>query len=540
VPLPKTSILKDKSKVIGFPGDTCRRAPVQVSLGCHVEGAALPHPDLNHTPSNISGAAKRILVKLPDPDRELLNEFKEFVLEWVRNNLNPISPDTDLSVEAWLDKTDYTLARKEQLKAIKANLLDRYDVRIKNSKSFIKRETYGEPKYPRTINSRTDEFKVLVGPIFKAIEKQVFQHEAFIKLIPLPDRPAYIKRVVHQYGAEVIASDYTSFESAFIRKIQESCEMILYEYMVELLGEQEEFKRMLSLILGEQKLIFKTMVVKMVAIRLSGEMCTSLGNGFSNLMLCSFLAKKNGCKSFKGVVEGDDGLFSYYGHLDGKMFERLGFVIKLEHVENLCEASFCGMIFDESDLVNVTNPIDCILSLGWTDSKYRCISDKRLLELLRCKGLSMKYQYNGCPIIDSLADYALRVTRGIAVRYDKILTDTYKREQFKYIRQEGKIPKKEIGINTRYLVERKFKINVETQIRIENYLNSLEKLSVIDFPLINDLVTHHSANYWNDYVRFVNTMDPDCCFPCLPNDINQLQLKDCMQLYPGVVKIFGA
>ena len=59
--------------------DLSRRPPVAVSLGCHAEGFALPHPD-NHDPRTTqAGVRKRFMCKPPDADEALVKELTAFV-----------------------------------------------------------------------------------------------------------------------------------------------------------------------------------------------------------------------------------------------------------------------------------------------------------------------------------------------------------------------------------------------------------------------------------------------------------------------------
>jgi hypothetical protein len=52
--------------------------------------------------------------------------------------------------------------------------------------SFVKDEHYEGWKYPRLINSRSDQFKVFIGPTIKAMEHLVYSHlPEFIKHVPV-------------------------------------------------------------------------------------------------------------------------------------------------------------------------------------------------------------------------------------------------------------------------------------------------------------------------------------------------------------------
>jgi hypothetical protein len=89
---------------------------------------------------------------------------------------------------------------------------------------FVKDEGYDSFKHARGINSRTDEFKVRVGPIFKLIEKEVFKLPCFIKKVPLDRRAEYILDMMGETGPFLV-SDYTAFESLFTRDIMSRVEM---------------------------------------------------------------------------------------------------------------------------------------------------------------------------------------------------------------------------------------------------------------------------------------------------------------------------
>ncbi|APG76615.1 hypothetical protein 2 [Wenzhou tombus-like virus 17] len=465
---------------------------------------------------------KRMGSKPPNSDGILLSELKTFVSEWCSKNLTPIPPSADTSVSAWLDKCIYPKWRKDYLASLEEELKVKLNSTrgwndISKVKAFTKMETYPEFKHARGIYSRSDYFKIKTGPIFKLIEKEVFKHDYFIKKIPIADRPSYIQEHVYQHGAKVIATDYSSFESAFVKKLMNSCEMVMYEYMIQNLPEREMFLKCLNKIKTKQDINYKDININVDATRMSGEMCTSLGNGFSNLMFTLFLAHKNGVKSLRGVVEGDDGLFSFYGNLTQEHYSQLGLIIKLENVEDINSASFCGLIFDEVDLSNVTDPIEVIQNFSWLNPRYISSADRRLKELLRCKSLSLAHQYPGCPIIQSLAHYGLYVTRGITIRLDKIHMSNWEREQLILaVNDKTRILKKEIGNNTRLLVERKFGLTVEDQIELEKYFDSLKTVQVLDHEVLTRYCKLQHKQYFNDYCFVTDVNSTNRNYPIMP------------------------
>jgi len=508
VPLPALGEVKDGTKITeGRPVELSNRPIVQASLGCHFLGAALPHCDPLDPETMKAGVVKRFASKPPTADRAMRRRLKLFVKRWVKEHLTPLAPDTDVSVEHWLENTNYPLWRKEQLrkKWEEFTALDDKSKKYRMCKSFMKDETYPDFKHARGINSRSDEFKCYVGPMFKAIEEEVYKLEEFIKHVPVADRPRVIYEKLYVHGATYLATDYTSFEALFTEQLMRDCEFILYEYMTQHHPEHLRFMRAVWETLGGTNVCeFKTFVVYLIATRMSGEMCTSLGNGFSNLMFMLFMCHEKGCTNVNGFIEGDDGIFRVLGTPPTPDdFAQLGLNIKLDIHSDLSAASFCGIIFDETDLINVTDPLEVLMTFGWTTRQYYGSRKSKLLTLLRCKGLSLAHQYPGCPVISALAQYALRISRSHDVR--QVLNkdhhmSMWEREQLlDAIKDERKIKAVAPGMATRLLVENKFGLPVEVQMRLEAYLNSLDTLQPLEFPELEDYTKPSWVQYYRDY-----------------------------------------
>jgi hypothetical protein len=472
--------------------DLAMRPVVQVSLGCHALGMTLPHPCPADPKTMISGAKKRYLTATPTPQRELLDGVRNFARKYVRTNYVPLSPLSDVSVVRWLSKTQYPLWRKQELTLVWDKMGPYRVEKWFECKSFQKDEPYVAYKHARAINSRSDEAKILFGPIFKLIEHSVFKDKSFIKHIPVANRPQYITERLYRAGGKYVATDYTAFESLFTAEIMRAVEFELYSWMVRDLPSGPEFMEMCdSVLAGRNVCRFKNFYTEVDGVRMSGEMCTSLGNGFSNLMFMLYMCERAGCTNVSGVVEGDDGLFSMNGKPPTEAdFRDLGLFIKAETHDSLTEASFCGIIFDLEDGVNVTDPRVEWASFGWTTRRYARARRSKLMTLLRCKSLSLAHQYPGCPIIQALADYGLRVTRSYDVRamMSSKGISMWEREQLiAAIKDEKKIRERlksrpEPPLNSRFLVERKFGITVEAQRRVESYLDSLMSVHPLSSP----------------------------------------------------------
>jgi hypothetical protein len=461
---------------------TTTREVVQTSLGCHVHGAALPHVDPSDSQTVLDGIKKRIAISMPKMLPGYRRRFRRFVQKWCTKNLKPLSSDCDLSLDHWLENTHYPLWRKEELREKFKKIINPKDPKYLNVKSFIKDETYNDFKHARTINSRTDEFKCLVGPYIKLVEKSVMTTQHFIKFVPKKERPRVLLERFYLKYKYIISTDFASFEAHFI-ELLEDVSMQVYSYMFRLLPT---FVFIMSLLdnglMYYNKCIFKWVTVLIWRRRMSGEMDTSLMNGLTNLLLLLFVMCEILGQDLEQVlpfVEGDDGIFGTNVLPPDKqwLYDHLGLDLKLEVCEDLADASFCGNVFDPKELVVVTDPREVLASFGWTSARYARSKTKRLKELLRSKAMSLAWEYTGCPVLQSLANYALRVTSD--VRAKAAITNEYEREQLqemmKEIRVSG-IPNKEPPKQTRLLVERLYGISVHDQFAIEAYFNEKSDL----------------------------------------------------------------
>jgi len=477
-----------------------------VSLGVDVKGACLPHPDLNDSSTMRAGAQSRFCRRPPIPDPIVLRRFRDFVADWLRSNLVPLARDTDVSFDTWLDGTNYPMWRKNELILEHQRLLESgWDRHMALVKMFIKAEQYAAGyKHARCINSRSDAYKTRVGPYMKVIENEIYKLKQFIKHVPVAHRPAYVREHLEREGVNYVATDYTAFEALFVPQIMEACEMQLYEYMLQYVdGGRDTIDLIRRVQLGTNTCHGKYLSVKVRGKRMSGEMCTSLGNGFTNLMAMLFVCHDIGSRNVEGCVEGDDGLFSMEGPTPTTAdFERLGLIIKLETHPDVSTASFCGMIFDTKDEIIISDVMAHLCRFGWTSARYAKSNERVLLRLLRSKALSLLYSYPGCPVLWKLARYGLRITQSIKnddlSKYD----DTWWKRQMAEL--NTKVDFMDVWSRTpthasRLLVEEKYGLSVPDQLTIESYLDSLNTLQQLDHPIIDSYMHpdwgHYSALY---------------------------------------------
>lgn len=509
--------MKDKTWFKVYHWESKKERPiVGVSLGVHFANASLPHPDMTDTHTTLAGVCKRIACRPPRADPDLIRELTIFADNHMRKNYKPLQGDTDLSVLKWLASTNYPEWRKKQLlkthEENKCKQHFQFDScadckRIARCKCFVKDESYPSYKHARGIYSRSDQFKCMIGPWMKAIESEIYKDKMFIKHVPVNMRPHVIYEALYEPGAKYISTDYTSFESLFTRQLMEALEMQLYRYMTQYLPNKSEFDALLGVLVGTNVCRFKDFDLYVEASRMSGEMCTSLGNGYANMIIIKFITHKQQIK-MAGFVEGDDGLSRVSEYPDESMFERLGLNVKLERHTDLHRASFCGIIFDLEDKINITNPIDAMLEFGWAYSRYARSSDRMHDTLLYCKALSMLYQYPGCPVLQSLALMIIRLVPHPSIyKIIKIANrmNSWDRDQlFQAINNRHRLVAKPVGLRTRCLMESEFHVSIDEQIRLEKHFDGATRIAPIPYELapvrMQDDAVHYDLRYtmWGD------------------------------------------
>lgn len=478
---------------------------MMVSVGCHMHGVCLPHPDIGSSHTLLAGVAARFATRPPRCDPHILEEFREFVRQWVSEHMSPLAPDTDVSFDTWVDGLNHPEWRKKELREARERWITPEGKHFK-VKMFMKKETYVDFKHGRAINSRSDEFKTMCGPIFHAIEKVLFERPEFIKKVPVADRARYVYDRILRQGGLYYSSDFTSFEALFTKEIMEATEFQLYEYMTANLPEGSWFMELMrKVLLGDNYIQNKNVSLSVEATRMSGEMCTSLGNGFSNLMFNLFVSSRSGVE-IEGVVEGDDGLFRVDRMPDVSLFEKLGLIIKLEWHKDPSTASFCGQIFDPENFTVITNPLKVLASVGWIDGKYAFARVGKKLGMLRAKAWSFGYQYPSCPIISSMARALLRLTRSMDHRVALKDPDLgwWERQTLTQAFDSGR-PELNTPVHeaTRHLMHRVFGITPEVQLALESWFDSVEVIK--PFPALE--VPSSWTRYFEEYT--VDTRSPE-------------------------------
>jgi hypothetical protein len=433
----------------------------------------------------------------PEHFRETVNvlwDIRIFVVKECQK-YKQLPPHYDLSPETWVEKTTYTRKEKDGFlrELFEQGFLTKLD---RACKCFIKAETYPEYKHTRPIKSRTDRFKVYMGPAFQGINEILFSDlESFIKKIPVWQRPEFLMNKLKEF-IKINCTDYSSFEAHFIDMVMFTIEYPFYCWCTWLLPIADDFRDELATLMKRNVCKFYDFIVDCMS-RASGEMNTSSGNGWVNMILFKYVSQVKQSTSMTASFEGDDGVTANIPESSAPTTEdyfSLGWTCKMVTVEKFEEASFCGIVADSEELINVCDVRAYIGDFGWTRQQYMEANKITLLALLRAKGYSAVYQYKGCPILDALGHYALRVTDYTVVnkkmmrmyKRGQLADSRFKNKKFEEILKffEHKRPERHnTPHNTRELVAKLYGISIDQQINIENYLDALNEIVNLDIDI---------------------------------------------------------
>jgi hypothetical protein len=359
-----------------------------------------------------------------------------------------------------------------------------------NCKSFIKREFYELPKRARLINSRTDFFKVCVGPYIHAIELEIYKLPQFVKGIPIVNLPTKLN-TLNQFDY-ILETDYSSFESCFVPQYTEMVELQLFEFMLcrnpEIMhvihncyyhGDEPRTNNLIC-----RKYYHK----KVVGSRMSGEMWTSLANGFSNYINLKFLLKDFKETQYKFFIEGDDGILGMnQKFLTPQMFSELGFNIKMEYGSDLSHTSFCGNVFVPGINKLIMNPENITRLFLTCTPNFIHMNRRGAIKLLRSKAMNLWVSGQYTPIIQNLAFNVLRVLgKGTTLTYGNAYWMLQKQKIFDW----NKLILTNLPIEHRELYESKYNITIEQQLCAEKKMNQWKTIDDIGLPIV--------VSQWND------------------------------------------
>lgn len=417
---------------------------------------------------------KRLVPVLPKGDINLYKDLGVFVEQYLTKNFRPL-PFIEYSEEVfkeWLTHTHYDGPRIKQLCCCFDRQLKPKNFQLARNayfgKTFIKREFYEAPKDARFINSRSDEFKIKVGPYIKLIEDQVYKDEHFVKGLPIDKLPT--KLIKLKSWDHILETDYSSFESSFSYEYVQQVEMRLFRFFLQYNPEiLREVMASYETSPGHervQRLYSERVSTRLTGCRLSGELWTSLGNGFSNLMNILFLCKIKHI-DVDGFVEGDDGLFGLSRpDITKDDFARLGFVIKMDYVHQVQDTTFCGNTFSDESMKLLVNP-ENIGRMFWTCApQYLDSHGKRLVDLYRSKSASLYVTGRFTPVA-GLLSYKMLQRFGKGETF--AVKGYWRREIAEYFKHLTCV-KPVICIHDRVLYSWKFGLPISDQLILEKYI----------------------------------------------------------------------
>jgi hypothetical protein len=488
--LNKTFKLKVKSRV-------AKVVAVQRDLGLAVPGIAPPMPDLRDT-SNVVMSLKSRVGSCPNSSfgRVLRKRVESFGRLFCRN-FRRLSMGDVLPTPEWIEALDKPRWYKDELYASYKGQKPCRD--FGRHGFFIKAETYPRCKVPRGINAPTSEAKVKFGPAVSAMEDSMFSHGMFIKYVPGLQR----LQVIHERlagGGKFWETDFSRFEASFSKDLMRCFEVAFFKYMLRDV-DPGLAREMADYDMGVHKIHRQNVSCKVEAVRMSGDMWTSLANSFTNAGVCCFALKRMGILDLCSYVfEGDDGLIRVPAWADPKEFERildeLGLYVKIIETHTLGEADFCRKVCGEFHKQLVKEPRYEILKFCFTHAQQMCGKEPKLRGLLRAKALSLKCELPACPILTALADAALRLTEGYEAVWDP--KDYYS----KHVVESTRVVGQEILGETRGLFAHLYGVPVATQVQIESCLAKVERVR----PLheLDGLMREHDHwldwhNYWLNY-----------------------------------------
>jgi len=331
--------------------------------------------------------------------------------------------------KVWREENNYSESRKLQLDKIYDYIVVNWDGLLSElngpkwpkwayCKSFGKREFLAKDgKSLRSISSRSDLIKVLIGPYVHAMEKQMydtttklgrhfFKHRA-------PEEQFDVIDSFNVASMNVLETDHTNFEGSISGDTQMACENQFYSRAL-----RHQDKRILTVFrnLATQNVNcrYGCGKLQMKSIRMSGEMYTSLGNGLTNLIAMHYCVNQISpvtWDNFNCIVEGDDGLTNLPKTIDPKsveeVFKTLGFEVTMAVHHDATLASFCGKVYNTRTRTIMTDPTYALNACGWSTSST-ALNPDNLACLTALKGFSLRSQYTRCPVIWAAAARMIR------------------------------------------------------------------------------------------------------------------------------------
>lgn len=446
-----------------------------------------PRPDLDAPVNKIAGSIHRFGRELPPAKPGRMTDFLNFAKFLIRKKFPVLPADTTYSVDHWLSK--YTKAEQAQFRELIRDSVVVTAKRLRN-KSFIKDEPHNEPKMPRIINAYTDAAKAICGDIQHVLDEAVYKLPFSVKHMNVNERP---RAVAEKFGLEPVdGTDFSAMEAH-----HEGVRAKIRIYWKKHVGQNLPFiDEYMKIVRAKSEGInvseFKDVIVQVVGRLMSGDCSTSSDNFVLNICLILYMLWKSVYPDlplreavekvweWPMFAEGDDGIFKHFDILPG-LVEELGLAFKKDDYPHFGMASFCGIIADPDELINITDPRKVLADFPVLSRRYMACSEAKMRQLMRAKAMSYLVCYSGCPIIDPYCRYVLRATRGVDVRslsgkmgyWDNALLE-------QALTEKPWLQARPISPATRRLVERVYQISNRTQMLWESEFETRDVLMPLD------------------------------------------------------------
>lgn len=418
-------------------------------------------------------------------------DFYDFVQREIIPRFTPLDYiDPDTCFEEWMKISKYNTKRQERLRNLRQ---DFYNHKVNRNKifyckSFIKSEFYNDWKEPRIINSRDDIFKAMVGGLIVRVQDAVMK-DHFIK----HHTPIEVAHMMYDLASRhkfVYETDYSSFEGSFKKMDMLNVEFKLFEHML------QNYPLELSLI-REAYTRFnvckywdghKNVYAKFAGSRMSGDMWTSLSNGFMNMCMIEYMKYKfeqvnRVPVSLDYLVEGDDGFIATDVELDFELVKKLGFQLKCERKDNVNDLSFCGicmykgvLVPDANRIMNKFGYVHDMDAIRWFGRGDRTLT-KKMKNMIHSRALSLMAMARGMPVLQAIAQQQLQ----FGGRMDPKYLDWWEKETYDFS-DAASMTALPVSMDMRKFFEWRFGWKVERQLEIEKELEKCHDVCYdIDF-----------------------------------------------------------
>lgn len=411
-------------------------------------------------------------------DKDVYNRFYDYVTHQLKQI--PVAPG-GLSFQElqdqWLNNSNYNGKRRESLRRKAAEYFEHKisKHRMLKLESFIKSEFYDQLKECRIINSRSDWFKAVVGPYIHLVEEFVYDHH-FIK----HKRPHEVAAIMHDIAMgfdNFYETDFSSFEGSFSPQIMKCVELRLFKHV---LANYPEAVSIIESAYSRNFLWFKGDKSHKIGCsfdgsRMSGEMWTSLANGFTNKMLIGFMLQENNTYG-NYLVEGDDGYIASKRILDFSCINKLGFSLTIQHEDDPTSVKFCSLSVCDGVIVPDIRRVlshygkinDASIAHAFTQTSKR--SKKRIYELMKSKAQSLLATSAGVPVLQEVALQQLRCYSNVHINPKYF--DWWEKNFFDLTSKIDPVP---ISQTMRDFVSRNFNISVEDQLILEAQIRAVRQ-----------------------------------------------------------------